>query len=209
MAKAARTVAVAMGLVVVGLAATTPAAFGEEPRDSAIKILVNNKMGIPSRDTLVQAQAETARIYAAVGVTLVWGESLPTLPRLTMMIVSNPNGWPERVAVDALGAAPAADEGIGRLAYAFHDRIQASAQQHRTDVAKVLGSVMAHELGHILLARGSHSPAGIMSDRWRQFEMDLVAASLLMFTNEEAELIRSAVAEMNADHTRRAAIVAH
>jgi hypothetical protein len=202
MATTARTVMMAMGLVVVGLAATTPETFGEEPEGSAIRILVINKMGLPPRDTLVEAQAEAARIYAAVGVRIAWTESLSTLPRLTMMIVSNPNAWPERVGADALGAAPAADQGTGHLAYAFHDRIRASAQRHVTDPAKVLGHVMAHELGHLLLARASHSSTGIMSDRWGQFEMDLIAANLMKFTNEQARLIRRTVAGMNADLKR-------
>ena len=50
--------------------------------------------------------------------------------------------------------------------------------------AKVLGIVMAHEIGHLLLGFGAHSSAGIMSGRWGKFEMDLVAAGLLGFTKD-------------------------
>ena len=116
------------------------------------------------------------------------------------MIVSNPDAWRERVRANTLGAAPATAEGTGRLAYAFYDRIGATAQQYRTDVGKLLGYVMAHELGHILLAGGSHSPTGIMSDRWGEFTMDLVAESFLRFTKEEAESIRKSVGDMKANH---------
>jgi hypothetical protein len=84
------------------------------------------------------------------------------------------------------------------LAYAFYARIDATAERHGTDVAKVLGIVMAHELGHLLLAHGTHSSAGIMSGRWGQFEMDLVAAGLLSFTKEQAESIRRAVAALTS-----------
>jgi hypothetical protein len=73
--------------------------------------------------------------YIDVGVSLVWTDSFPTPPRLTMMIVSTPSAWPERVAADAVGAAPATDEGVGRLAHAFSDRIQVAAQHHVTDPA--------------------------------------------------------------------------
>jgi hypothetical protein len=88
------------------------------------------------------------------------------------------------------------------VAYAFYGPIEASAER-QTDVAKLLGCLMAHELGHLLLVRGSHSPAGLMKNRWSQSEMDLVTASLLMFTKEQAKSIRLAVRKMNADHSRR------
>ncbi len=190
---------VALGLVALELAGTTSAAFGAEPERPTIVILVNSVPGVPI-EVLLRAKAETARIYADAGVRLVWSDPSWTLPRLTVMIVSNPDAWPERVGADALGAAPGTDEGMGRLAYAFYGRIGAAAQQYRTDVAKLLGFVLAHELGHILLAGGSHSPTGIMSDRWGQFKMDLVAESLLRFTKEQAASIRKSVGDMNANH---------
>jgi hypothetical protein len=159
-----------------------------------------SNVGVPPPDILQRAQAETARIYAAIGVTLVWTETLPSLPLLTVKIVSEPILGTQKGVANAMGFAPGADEGTGRTAYAFYGRIEASAQRHRTDVAKVLGYVIAHELGHILLARGTHSSAGIMNGRWNQFQMDLVADSLMRFTNEQATLIRATAAEMNADH---------
>jgi len=71
-AKTAHKVVVAMGLVAVGLAGTPPAAFGAEPDFPAMRILVITVAGVPPPEMLVQPQAETARIYAAAGVTLVW-----------------------------------------------------------------------------------------------------------------------------------------
>lgn len=198
MAKTSRRV-VAIGLVALGLAGTTPAAFGAEPELPAIRILVNTVPGVPI-DVLVRAKSETTRIYADAGVRLAWSDPSRTLPRLTVMIVSNPDAWRERVAANTLGAAPGTDEGLGRLAYAFYDRIGATAQQYRTDVGKLLGHVMAHELGHILLAGGSHAPTGIMSDRWGQFQMEFVAESFLRFTKVEAESIQKSIGDMKATH---------
>ncbi len=199
---------VTIGLVALGWAGTT-SAFGSQPELPAIRILVNTVPGVPSNSVcqsdggvveLLRAKVEAARIYADAGVRLVWSDPSLTLPVLTVMIVSNPDAWPEGVGASALGAAPGTDEGMGRLAYALYDRIGTAAQQYRTDVGKLLGSVIAHELGHILLAGGSHSPTGIMSDRWGQLKMDLVAESLLTFTKEQAESIRKSVGDMNANH---------
>jgi hypothetical protein len=121
MAKTARKVVVVMGMVALALAGTKLAAFGAEPEFPAMRILVITVAGVLPPDMLARAQAETARIYAAVGVRLTWeartapttaigpADTLSSLTRLTMLIISNPNAWPERVAADALGAAPAAD----------------------------------------------------------------------------------------------------
>jgi len=198
MAKAVRTVAVAMGLAAATMARAASAAFSAEAELPAIRILVMSHVGVPPPDVLFRAQAETARVYSAVGVRLVWNDALTSPARLTMMIIPASNLEVTKGSTDALGAAPAADEGTGRLAYAFYARIETLAQRHGIDVAKVLGTVMAHELGHLLLARGAHSSAGIMSGRWGRFEMDLVAAGLLNFTKEQAELIRRTVVRMNA-----------
>ena len=183
-----------LALVAAGLAGTVAEAFGADADLPAIRILVVNKIGVPPTDVLVRAQSETARIYAAVGVRLEWAGQ-PALPRLVMMIPSDSNlgVGVEDVAPDAMGAAPAADEQTGRVAYAFYGRIEALAKRGGIDAAKVLGIVMAHEIGHLLLGRGAHSSAGIMSGRWGKFEMDLVAVGLLGFTKEQADLIRRAV----------------
>ena len=101
MAKTSRRV-VAIGLVALGLAGTTPAAFGAEPELPAIRILVNTVPGVPI-DVLLRAKAETARIYADAGVRLVWSDPSRTLPRLTVMIVSNPDAWRERVGSEYVG----------------------------------------------------------------------------------------------------------
>ena len=185
-------IAVAIVAGNVGLAGVALPVLGAEPK-LRMSVLVVHKVGVPAADVLGQAQAETSRIFAAIGVRLSWNDPPTSGCPLTVMIVRQANLGLTKGAADAMGAAPAADDRTGRLVYAYYDRIDASAQKYRTDVAAMLGHVMAHELGHILLARGSHSSAGLMSARWGRFEMDLVAASLLMFTNEQAGSIRDAL----------------
>ena len=75
-----------------------------------------------------------------------------------------------------------------------------AAQRHRTNAATLLGSVMAHELAH-LLAVGLRSPEGIMRDDYGWFHMVMIRAHLLSFTAKQAKVIRSTVIEMNAAHS--------
>ena len=57
---------------------------------------------------------------------------------------------------DVLGQAVPS---LGR-AYVYFDRISRRVSTHRT-IGDILGDVIAHELGHLLLD-GGHAPAGIM-----------------------------------------------
>ena len=58
--------------------------------------------------------------------------------------------------------------------------------------AKILGRVIAHELGHLVLGP-SHSPTGIMKANWTAKDFDHVNIGMLMFSAEQGELIRSSL----------------
>jgi hypothetical protein len=56
--------------------------------------------------------------------------------------------------------------GRGTLATVFVDRIRGVAQQGKTDPWAIVGRVMAHEIGHLLLGTNSHSETGLMREMW-------------------------------------------
>ena len=74
---------------------------------------------------------------------------------------------------------------IGRLVYAFYGRVDAYARQHAKPVAQVLGHVMAHELGHLLLPHGSHAKSGIMTAAWDRKQIEQIGRGWLSFTSEQ------------------------
>ena len=71
-----------------------------------------------------------------------------------------------------------------RLKERFHRPIIAFARAARTPAAGLLGKVLAHEIGHLLLPAG-HSDRGIM-----RAEPDLRFGSVPAFTREQAALLR-------------------
>jgi hypothetical protein len=73
-----------------------------------------------------------------------------------------------------------------RLVYVFFHRIMPIAVRYDQDYARLLGLVVAHELGHVLLPRDSHSPTGIMSAR-----ADVWSRAVRYFSNEQGAAIRS------------------
>ncbi|PYY15245.1 MAG: hypothetical protein DMG60_18205 [Acidobacteria bacterium] len=54
----------------------------------------------------------------------------------------------------------------------------------------VLGHVIAHEIGHLLLGLNSHSTSGIMRGLWEEEELKAVERGRLLFTSQQSRLMR-------------------
>ena len=64
-------------------------------------------------------------------------------------------------------ALPGTGDSLGSLAYVFAERTERHAKRIKVDGAVLLGHMMAHELGHLLLGDGSHAASGIMTARFK------------------------------------------
>jgi len=60
-----------------------------------------------------------------------------------------------------------------------------------TTRAVVLGHLIAHEVGHLLLGPDSHSRRGIMSFPWSKRVLKRIGTAHLAFTEKEAQQIRA------------------
>ena len=93
----------------------------------------------------------------------------------------------------SLGGAPGTKHARGSLAYAFYSRIEAFGLARWTDVPTLLGHVIAHELGHLLLPYASHTVIGLMRRDWDGNQLAAAGKHQLTFTREQARLIRARV----------------
>ncbi len=57
----------------------------------------------------------------------------------------------------------------------------------------ILGHVMAHEIGHLLLGEGSHSSSGIMCFPWRPRVLARMAKGQLHFSEKQAKKMRAGI----------------
>jgi hypothetical protein len=80
--------------------------------------------------------------------------------------------------------------GFPTQAYVFADRVTDFAKAGMMPRTPILGAMMAHEIGHLLLGDESHSPAGIMCGRWRREQIKLALMGLLSFNPQQAEQMR-------------------
>ena len=80
--------------------------------------------------------------------------------------------------------------GFGAVAFVFSHRAAAIARIQEVDLGLLLGHLMAHEVGHLLLGNRNHSAGGIMHDPWTKTELDYLRQGALKFHPGDAEQIR-------------------
>lgn len=78
----------------------------------------------------------------------------------------------------------------GTLATIYADRVAGLARSSRTDFGTLLGRVVAHETGHLLLGTTAHHAQGLMRAHWSGREMRASVGTDWLFSRAEAEQIR-------------------
>ena len=191
-------------VAIVGLLGLGQTASAGQQAPVRITVAIYNYAQVP-RGTVHQAQEVASRIYSEVGVTLEWVDP-------DTVLVHNPNPAARQSlltsmlqvnllssSMEARRAAPMGVMGVAapgtRVAQVLYSRVMRTSMKSRKDLGRILGHVIAHELGHLLLPPNSHSKAGLMSA-----VLDLQAAGrgLLQFTGEQADLIRVKATEPHA-----------
>jgi hypothetical protein len=102
---------------------------------------------------------------------------------------------------DAFGVAFLGSDGTGRYADVFFDSVRRlQADQKTASTAEILGYVMAHEIGHLLLGFHAHSSTGIMEARWSGPELQSIAMGRLAFTPEQCRRLLRRAELMKHEH---------
>lgn len=148
---------------VIGLAMDTAAGQWE----SVTVVHVQNDAGVPAT-VLSKAEEVAFKIYAAARVPTIWIDGLTSLVdsnaalHLTVILLSRQAEHrmtsDAHVGFDVLGMAKRS----ASRAYVFFHRIDELATGRRLVTADLLGKIIAHEVGHLILPAGSHSLNGIM-----------------------------------------------
>ena len=190
----------------LGLAGTLQAEASEP--QSKIQVFVYNYAGV-SHPTLARAEIEATRIYGRAGIRTEWldcplspGEAtqypacqLPVSPaRLALRVLSREMS--ERVGLSEAifgSALFPEDGGFGMVAQVCAPCVEELANGATATPPVILGYVMAHELGHLLLGVGSHAATGLMHAPWYKKELQSIAQGTLLFASWEAARMRRQV----------------
>ncbi len=206
--------------MVVGLGVTLQAETPQAPAPR-FQLLVFNFAGL-SNEMLVRSMRETARIFRQGGVEMDWihcppysseGPTQPTpcqfvrdVPQFQLRLLSASADKilipdPERhgFALFTDGGEPSS------TVYVFADRATKFTENQKSRRARVLGYLISHELGHLLLGLRGHSVAGIMHVPWRGEELKMVFQGSMCFHPAETRRIRSRLREL-ADESQKEVI---
>jgi len=154
------------------------------------------------RDVLQSGEKLTTQIFRKAGTEVVWLDRLTAqpsnaevvgpefrlniVPRLEMLSSAQ-----EKSKDDLLGfATPCGETEQACIFYVLYSRISTWAAQNGTTPNRILGHVMAHEIGHALLGPYAHAPTGIMQGRLPRLNMGRV----LYFTDVQSRLLRADLA---------------
>ena len=140
---------------------------------------------------VAMAQKEASSMFRSAGVTILWRPCgdfpastdlqydpwfvLRVLPGSRLKSVGH-------IRLDIMGRAFVDEHGGGKLADVYVEAIRYTSGMFDVDPALLLGVVMAHELGHLLLGAG-HSADGVMQAFWGLPQMIAVRQRRLRFAD--------------------------
>jgi Aspartyl protease len=169
---------------------------------SAITVAIYDDAHL-SPHVLAEAQEETTRIYQKAGLTISWIECQvvengcrtrfempPSATHLSLRIVPHAS----KSSDDIFGVAFLSAEGTGAYSDVSYDSVEKLDRDWHVGLARVLGHVIAHELGHLLLGSNAHSRQGIMCPNWHGGELRLASMGALLFSEEQAQFMRERLA---------------
>jgi len=168
---------------------------------------------VPS-SVIRSAEAEATRIFAAAGIDMTWvdcsGTRVPARSGLAQAEEATTGCFAPVTGADVVVRILSRSTPANRafrdtmfgfaegnfVASVFYARVEDFAHGpygNQTDIPVILGVVIAHEVGHLLLGTNSHSRTGIMCGKWDGESLRLAREGFQTFSAEQAAVMRTAV----------------
>jgi hypothetical protein len=176
--------------------------FAENPK---IVVSVYDDTGVPG-DALASAEGRAAKIFQRAGLEVSWltcvrpnyascGTAFNEIGgpvHLVLRIKPNGSSW---TSDTACGVAYLASDGTGQYGDVFWRRARDLQTSSKVDLATILASVMAHELGHLLLGSNAHAISGIMQGHWEDDELRGISMGTLLFLPGQGKRMRARITQ--------------
>jgi hypothetical protein len=173
-----------------------------------VTVFVYNDASVPPA-VLQRAEQRAGSIFAHANFDVVWVNCLPPGTEEDAQSchrIDPPEHFALRIISDAtnstrdavFGIAFLSPDGSGESSDVFWKRAEDLHATSNLDLGSILGSVMAHEMGHLLLGSHAHAVGGIMRARWEGEELRRIAMGTLLFTPQQADLMRGNASRLEA-----------
>jgi len=181
-------------------------AGGSDSSTPTITILVYHQEGLSPR-TLAAGEQQAAVILRKAGIETRWSDcsagikktddgcrQLDVPAQFVVRIVPEPFGPTDTV----FGVAFLGIDGTGKYSDVFWDRCEGMRRDSGVNSATLLGTVAAHEIGHLLLGSNAHSAIGIMAPHWEAEQLRHAGMGSLLFTPEQSARMRTRIRSQQA-----------
>ena len=187
-------------LVLFTSAILRPSAAQTSATSPTVNVLVMNYSVAPA-EVLGKAQAEASRILARSGIVFSWTYCPPN-PSVDSPWRCGVEPAPGEIRVRIVGHPPnnVFQDSIFGFAIAptfatvYYDLAQTlikAASEAESFLPVVLGCLIAHEIGHLLLGENQHSVSGIMQASWDIRQIQLLTKGVLQFTPQQSARMRN------------------
>jgi len=172
-----------------------------EARQDTIRLTVSvfNDAQVPP-SVLQAAEARVRAVFVNAGVSLTWldcGSPGNRHTELGCLDVAFPSHLSVRLVTgkqtgsgDIFGQSFLNEQGEGNYAKVYLTPLSSAKALEVVREGDLVGYVVAHELGHLLLGKNSHSTEGLMRAKWEVWELREAAKGNLLFTKSETERMR-------------------
>lgn len=167
---------------------------------ATLHVLVFNYSGASST-MLTAAESQASRIFSNAGIDLAWVHCPIPLTAKSDEACAADLGVAGEVRVRILDHATENAVGDGVFGFAvapvfatvYYGNVLRIPTLHIPDyeVPRILGCLIAHEIGHLILGPGAHGLSGIMQARWEPADLDRAIRGLLGFTIAEKKVLRA------------------
>jgi hypothetical protein len=173
----------------------------ERSPSSAVSLSVSvfNDAGV-ERSVWSQARSRATEIMRHSGISLTWldcGFPASQMPDPNCSQILYPTHLSVRIVAkvspvkeDIFGQTFQDAAGEGNYVLVYYAGIKAFRAATTVPTGELLGCVIAHELGHLLLGTASHSPSGLMSGVWQDGELQQAVRHNLFFTSGQGDRMR-------------------
>jgi hypothetical protein len=149
-----------------------------KPIPQRLVVRVYNEHGV-SRGAVTTAAVTVRSMLKSVAINVVWRDCSPPAAEPSCDRVLSADEVIVRIVVDSqppASSAALASSLMGQrepacLVTIWADRVLALAAAGEMNPAELLGRVLVHELGHVLIGSAAHSSEGLMRAEWTSDEL--------------------------------------
>jgi hypothetical protein len=195
-----------LAMLLAGGSAT--AASTENPAGASVRVWISDSVGV-STDDVATAQAAADAILREAGIAPVWLQcGLGAANGRSSRALCERGVSPGEIVVRLLQSSPqdtsrcrvTLGEAVidtrthtGSIATVFVDRVVRTSARAGANLSRVMGRVIAHEIGHLLLGSTGHARSGLMRAAWTDRELRRAAGPEWHFSASEAGRMRALI----------------